>query len=130
MIKNLKIFATFSQSDEDIPTGADITVEGCAVTTKGELALVGTMEVNENRDILLALVNTEGKMVRYEKGILVVDKVGEDIISKITPFGDLGAQSGSSVKTTLEGGLVITGSNSLEGNSVIALVKTNARGEF
>jgi len=125
LIRNQESFATIEQSvvdsiteEEIIPKYMDVTVEACVVNSNGELALVGTMEVNENRDILMLLVDEEGKLVPDEDG------------KTFTSFGDLGAQSGSSIQKTLEGGLVITGSNSLDGNSVIALVKTDARGKF
>lgn len=120
-IKNMGEFATFSESDADIPIGTDLIAEACVVNSNGELTIVGTSEVNEDRDMLLLLVDEDGNLIPNED---------PDIEHSLRSFGDEGAQKGYSVKRSLDGGLIFAGSNSLEGNSVISLVKTNSRGEL
>ncbi len=106
LIKNQQELATIFE------IGIDLTGEGCAIGSDGNIAVVGSREVNENKDILLQFIGEGGD-------------VGEAEI-----FGQLGSQSGNAIKRTLDGGLILVGSNGLEGNSVISLIKTNAQGKF
>ena len=100
-------FATISQ------TGADLYGEGAVVNSLGEIVIFGTIEVNENKDMMMLFLDENGQETRDRR-----------------EFGELGNQVGSAVKKTPDGGLVSIGSNGLEANSVISLIRTNARGEF
>jgi hypothetical protein len=107
LIKNPQPFATIEEP------GVDLIGEACAVTSNGtSIAVAGCYVSNENKDMLLQFIE------------------GKDIIGDTITFGQLGNQSGFGIKNTLDGGLILIGSNGLEGNSVISLVKTNARGKF
>jgi len=106
LIKNQQELKTISE------TGTDLIGEGCSVSSNGNIAVVGSREVNENKDILLQFIGEGG--IKGESEI----------------FGQLGSQSANAIKRTLDGGLILVGSNGLEGNSVISLIKTNAQGKF
>jgi len=106
LIKNQDLLATISES------GTDYIGEACVISSNDSIAVAGIHEFNENKDILLQFVGEDGT------------------IGSKTLFGQLGDQSGFDIKRTLDGGLILVGSNGLEGNSVISLVKTNARGQF
>ncbi len=93
--------------------GADLIGEDCVVMANGEIIVFGTRIVNENRDMCLLVVGSDGKII------------GDPVI-----FGELGNQSGNAVDKTADGGLILTGTNTLEGNSLISLIKTNARGDL
>lgn len=105
LIKNGAAFATISM------TGADLTGEDCVVSQSGEIIVFGTMEVNENRDMALLRINEEGGMVADPE-----------------TYGALGNQTGNALDKTPDGGLILVGNNTLEGNSLISLIKTNAQG--
>lgn len=106
LIKNQELLATISAS------GTDFIGEACVISSNDSIAVIGSHEFNENKDILLQFVGDDGT------------------IGTKTLFGQLGDQSGYDIKRTLDGGLILIGSNGLEGNSVISLVKTNAGGKF
>jgi len=109
-LTNPSSFATISES------GADLTCEGMIKNTKGQVAIIGSREVNENRDMMLMLVNSDGTFYS-----------GDDGIPGLV-FGNLGNQTGKAIDNAADGGLIFTGNNSYEGNSLIALVKTTAKG--
>ena len=106
LIKNQQLFATISTS------GADFIGEACVVSSNDSIAVVGSHELNENKDMLLQFIGDDAT-------------IGSTIL-----FGQQGDQSGYDIKRTLDGGLILIGSNGLEGNSVISLVKSNAGGKF
>ncbi len=113
-IQNVQSLATFSES------ASDQTGEGCTITDEGNIAVVGTREVNENKDMLLLIINRDGSLLSNEDGE----------VTGIIKMGGTGNQTGSRIRVTPDGGLVMIGTNALEGNADISLVKTSARGEF
>lgn len=92
---------------------ADLTGEDCVINSLGEIAIIGTRESNENRKIILEILDGEGDRVMDPK-----------------LFGGSGNQSGKAIDVTVDGGLIFSGSNSQGGNSLITLVKTDARGDL
>lgn len=109
-------------------SGADLTGERCVLNATGQLVIAGTVESNENRNMMLMFLDAE------ELSTFLATPSGSrgnlDLTYEIKEFGELGNQTGSAVKNTPGGGLILVGSNGLEGNSVISLVRTNARGAF
>jgi len=105
LITNAEMFATITD------LVADITGEDCVVTSEGNIAVFGTINLNENRDMYLVIFD--------ENGELIADPV---------EYGEVGNQSGMALDITNDGGLILTGYNSLEGNSLISLIKTDALG--
>lgn len=106
LIKNPELLATISKS------GTDFIGEACVVSSNDSVAVLGSHEFNDNKDMLLQFIGDDGTL-------------GSTVL-----FGQLGSQSGNGIKKTLDGGLILVGSNGLEGNSVISLVKTDAGGQF
>ena len=102
-ILDLERLATISRS------GRDLTGEDCVVRDDGVIAVAGTFEENENRDMMLLFLK-------------------DGVESGRVTYGELGNQSGHGIASTSDGGLVMAGTNGLEGNSVICLVKTDAEG--
>ncbi len=92
---------------------ADLSLAKFVLTREGTLAIIGTREISENRDIYLAFIGSDGKLVR------------DPLL-----FGELGNQSAESIVVAADGGLVFTGTHSLEGNSLVTLIKTKANGEM
>jgi len=107
LIKNATKIATIFESK------IDFTGEACVISSNGNIAVVGDRyEVNNDiRSMLLQFVDGS--------------TIGEQVL-----FGQEGVQSGYGIKKTLDGGLVLVGSNGLGGNSVVSLVKTDAKGAF
>lgn len=93
--------------------GADLTGEDCVINSRGEIAIIGTREANENRNIYLVILDSEGNRVDDPK-----------------IFGGSGNQTGQAIDNTADGGLVLTGSSSQGGNTLITLIKTDARGDL
>ena len=102
-IVDLERLATISRS------GRDLTGEDCVVRDDGVIAVAGTFEENENRDMMLLFLEDGAESGRVT-------------------YGELGNQSVHGIARTPDGGLVMAGTNGLEGNSVISLVKTDAKG--
>ncbi|MEX2371877.1 MAG: hypothetical protein WD578_12795 [Bacteroidales bacterium] len=103
--KNVQKMATLSE-----PL-ADLTGEDCVVNSKGDIAIIGSREANDNRDMYLVIIDSSGSIV------------GEPAL-----FGGSGNQTGQAIDKTADGGLILTGSNAFGGNTVITLVKTDAGG--
>lgn len=105
LISDASLLATISDP------GADLTGEDCVISSRGEIAIIGTREANENRKIYLVTLDSEGI------------RVGDPGI-----FGGSGNQTGKALDNATDGGLILTGSNSQGGNTLITLIKTDARG--
>jgi hypothetical protein len=105
LIRDVRKLATISEP------GADLTGEDCVINSRGEIAIVGTREANENRNIYLVLLDNEGNIIE-EPGL----------------FGGSGNQAGRAIDNAADGGMIITGSSSQGGNTLITLIKTDARG--
>lgn len=93
---------------------ADITGEDCVINSKHEIVLFGTSVSADNSDMWLFRLGSDG---------IVVDDDNNPVI-----FGQAGDQTGKALDNTYDGGLIMTGSNNVGGNSVISLIKTNAAG--
>lgn len=98
-------FATIST------TGIDLTGEKMVITAGGSLAVTGTITNAENKDIFLQLYPEGSDAIRLY-------------------FGETGNQTGNGIAATPDGGVIITGGNSYEGNSMITLVKTKENGQL
>ncbi len=93
--------------------GADIKGEDCILNSEGNIVVFGTTTVNENRDMYLVVLDSEGALIGDPR-----------------EYGELGNQSGFAVDAAPDGGLILVGTSSLEGNSLISLMKTDANGRF
>lgn len=93
--------------------GADIRGEDCILNSEGNIAVFGTTTVNENRDMYLVVLDGEGAFIDDPR-----------------EYGELGNQSGYAIDVAPDGGLILVGSSTLEGNSLISLMKTDAGGGF
>jgi len=93
--------------------GADLYTESCVVNADGDIVVAGTIDQNEDLNMMLAYMLTSGGTPQ-----------------SIIEFGELGTQMAKSIKNTPGGGLVMVGSNGLEGNRVISLVKVTSGGKL
>lgn len=98
-------FATIS-----VP-GIDHTGEKMVLTAGGGLAVTGTITNAENKDIFLQLYPKGSDAARFY-------------------FGETGNQTGNGIAATPDGGVIITGGNNYEGNSMITLIKTKESGQL
>jgi hypothetical protein len=108
MISSVDKVATIS--DED----ADLTGEDCVINSKGEIVLFGTTVSAENSNMWLLRLGNDGVVVNDDNNPAI--------------FGTLGDQTGKALDNTYDGGLIMTGSSNIGGNSVISLIKTDAAG--
>jgi len=100
--------ATIPDSNLDL----DLTAGKLVVLESGVIAVAGTSLDVENKNIFLALLEQE--------------TMDQELIY----FGQTGNQSANSLAATSDGGMIIVGSNQVETNSVIALVKTGPDGKL
>lgn len=105
LIQNTEKLATISRP------GTDLIGEACVINSLGEIMVFGTRTVNENRDMCIIRIGSDGQLI----GDLIV-------------YGELGNQIGNGMDKTADGGLILVGTHTLEGNSLISLIKTDARG--
>ncbi len=105
-------FATITEEN------IDYQGEGCVVSSNGSIAVVGKHISNDGTRMMLQFIGANGDAI--------VDENGDPVLLGEEP----GTQVGYSIKRTLDGGLVIVGSYNLGVNTVIALVRTNANGDF
>jgi len=105
LIENEEKLATISRP------GTDLMGEACVINSLGEIVVFGTRTVNENRDMCIIRIGSDGQLI------------GDIIV-----YGELGNQIGNGMDKTADGGLILIGTNTLEGNSLISLIKTNAKG--
>jgi hypothetical protein len=89
----------------------NFTGKSVNVTPEGDFILVGTITTTDDNIYIMGLDRTGGEMY-------------------YTTFGRTGEQSASSFCITPDGGLIILGSNSYGGNSMITLVKTGPEGSM
>jgi hypothetical protein len=108
LIKEVEKLATISSP------GVDLKGEDCVINSKGEIVVFGTRVLNENNDMWLIRLDSAGNTINDANNPVI--------------FGELGSQQGWALDRTYDGGLILTGTNSLEGNSLITLIKTNALG--
>ncbi len=94
----------------NLPSG-NFTGKSVEVTPEGNYVLVGTITLTDDNIYAMGL-DTNGEKMFY------------------TTFGRTGEQSASSFRITPDGGLIILGSNSFEGNSMITLIKTGPEGSM
>ena len=104
-IRNAERIATVAEA------GANLVAEDMVLNANGNIAVIGTREFNNNQDMYLFTLDGEG-----------------NLLGDAQQFGELGNQSGSRIDRTPDGGLILTGTNTLEGNSLISLIKTKANG--
>lgn len=108
LIKDAQKLATISSQ------GIDLRGEDCVINSKGEIVIFGSWEVNDNRDMWLIRLDEAGNVIEDDNNPVI--------------FGKLGSQQGWAMDRTYDGGLILTGNNTLEGNSLITLIKTDAEG--
>ncbi len=106
LITNSSLHATISEQN------ADLFGERFIETASGDLAITGTRSVGSNSEILLQFVSSS-----YQ---------AEELVS----YGASGAQMGKDIELAEDGGFVMLGTNSVEGNSIISLMKTSASGDI
>lgn len=106
LIRSSELLATISDGN------AVLTGEKFIETASGKLAIVGTRQVNSNREILLQFVSASHQ------------------VEEQVTFGGTGAQTGKDIELSNDGGLVILGTNTNGGNAMISLLKTNAGGDI
>ena len=81
-------------------------------TPSGKLVILGTREVNSNPEILMQFVSATHQ--------------AEEQLT----FGAAGAQTGTDIELSGDGGFVLLGTNSDGVNGMISLLKTNAAGDI
>ncbi len=81
-------------------------------TSSGKLVIIGTRQVNSNPEILMQFLSA-------------THQVEEQVT-----FGAAGAQTGTDIERSTDGGFVVLGTNSDGGNRMISLLKTNAAGDL
>jgi hypothetical protein len=81
-------------------------------TPSGKLVILGTREVNSNPEILMQFVSATHQ--------------AEEQLT----FGAAGAQTGTDIELSRDGGFVLLGTNSDGVNGIISLLKTNAAGDI
>jgi len=106
LITNSSLLATISEGN------TDLTGKRMIKTLKGGLAIVGTRAAGENSDILLQFVSS-------------TMQVGDGV-----SFGASGAQTGSDIELTGDGGFIVLGTNRFGESSIISLIKTGATGDI
>ncbi len=106
LIKTPDLMTTISEID------SDLYAERLIKTGAGSFAIVGTRETDESSDIFLQF------LYAYQAE---PDRV---------IFGSSGDQSGFDIDRTVDGGLIITGSNRYGENSMITLIKTDGSGNL
>ncbi|MFN8208834.1 MAG: hypothetical protein U0T82_15715 [Bacteroidales bacterium] len=91
-------------------------VEGKSVRmlNDGRIALLATRTKAENSDVVIYLCDRDGKVL--ENGTIIL--------------GDNSVQEAGAFEITSDGGFIITGSNLLDNNSMVSLIKLNAKGEL
>jgi hypothetical protein len=106
LITNSLLLATISERD------SDLHAERFVKTTDGGFVIIGTREMDGNKDIFLQFLLDD-----YQ--------VGDRII-----FGGRGNQLGADIDLPETGGLLLLGTNSFEGNSMISLIRTDDSGSL
>ena len=81
-------------------------------SSSGKLVILGTREVNSNPEILMQFVSASHQ--------------AEELLT----FGAAGAQTGTDIEISRDGGYVLLGTNSDGVNGMISLLKTNAAGDI
>jgi hypothetical protein len=81
-------------------------------SSSGKLVILGTREVNSNPEILMQFVSASHQ--------------SEELLT----FGAAGAQTGTDIELSRDGGYVLLGTNSDGVNRMISLLKTNAAGDI
>ena len=81
-------------------------------SSSGKLVILGTREVNSNPEILMQFVSATHQ--------------AEELLT----FGAAGAQTGTDIELSRDGGFVLLGTNSDGANGMISLLKTNAAGDI
>jgi len=106
LITNSLLIATISEGNTDL-IGKKVIK-----TAKGDLAIVGTRVAGENSDVLLQFISS-------------TMQVGDQV-----SFGASGAQTGSDIELTEDGGYIVLGTNRYGETSMISLMKTSATGDM
>jgi len=89
----------------------DLVAERLVKTTDGRFAVIGTRKTGGDSDIFLQFIQD------YQ--------VAERLI-----YGSTGEQTGADIGLPLAGGLVLLGDNGYERNSMISLIRTDAKGNL
>ena len=92
--------------------GSDLIGEKIIKTSSGGLAIVGTAQSGTDSEVMLQFLSSS-----YV--------VGEQVL-----YGASGAQTGQDLELSDDDGLMVLGTNSAGGSSIISLMKTNERGEI
>lgn len=106
LITNSSLLATISDGNTDL-IGKKVIK-----TAKGDLAIVGTRATGENSEVLLQFISS-------------TFQVGDQV-----SFGASGAQTGSDIELTRDGGYIVLGTNRYGESSIISLMKTSATGDI
>jgi hypothetical protein len=106
LITNSSLLATISDGNTDL-IGKKVIK-----TAKGDLAIVGTRAKGANSEVLLQFISS-------------TFQVGDQV-----SFGASGAQTGSDIELTRDGGYIVLGTNRYGESSIISLMKTSATGDI
>ena len=106
LVTNSSLLATISEGNTDLIGKRMIK------TVKGGLAIVGTRAAGGDSDVLLQFISSTAQ-------------VGDQV-----SFGASGAQTGSDIELTRDGGYIVLGTNTFGESSIISLIKTSATGDI
>jgi hypothetical protein len=95
-------------------SGQDVTGKSVRMLNDGRIAVLATRTIAENSDIVIYLFDRDGHQMEAEPIFL----------------GDNSIQEAGAFEITPDGGFIITGSNLLDNNSMVSLIKLNAKGEL
>lgn len=106
LVTNSLLLAAISERN------SDLVAERFVKTKEGGFGIVGTRSTEGNQDIFLQFLTED-----YQ--------VGDRVI-----FGSGGNQTGADIDLPAGGGILLLGTNSFEGNSMISLIKTDDSGSL
>lgn len=94
-------------------TNEKVVGESVRTFGDGRIAVLATRTINDNSDILIFICSSSGQ------------------VEKTIQYGGSGvAQEAHAFEITSDGGFIITGSNLLDKNSMVTLIKLNNKGEL
>lgn len=94
-------------------SNADLTAVDIIAGSDGNLVVLGNRTESGNTDIVLYILNADDGTILSQK-----------------EFGGTGNQSATSLKLAADGGLIILGSNQVETNNMVSLIRTDAVGNI
>ena len=89
----------------------DLLAERFVLTNPGRIAIIGSRIANEDYNMMLQFVD-------------------QGIEDNRVYYGERGAQIGSGIIRSEDGGLIMVGTNAFEGNSMISLLKVGSKGQL